>query len=41
MTFALIYGTVVLTFVGDASGLDDHIVGFDGYSSCLVLIVQD
>jgi len=40
MTFALIYGTVVLTFVGDAS-LDDHIVGFGGYSSCLVLIVQD
>ena len=41
MTFALIYGTVVLTFVGNASGLDDHIVGFDGYSSCLVLIVQE
>jgi hypothetical protein len=30
MTFALIYGTVVLTFVGNASGLDDHIIGFGG-----------
>jgi len=24
---------------GNASGLDDQIVGFGGYSSCLVLIV--